>query len=144
MFWRFMFNDKGGVDENEASKFNLQQAFDKFKTVIGQNSTDEEISEAVTELWDVCAAESEKNEKSDWDFVRLLIDTLKYIRDTNPSKLDLFREEFDNERIAAIIDNLPGASQEPDDDPEMIKQADAWDDEIDQLLAEIEVKNASK
>ena len=139
-----MFDDKGGIDENEVSKFALQQAFDKFKTTLANDLPDEEISEAVTELWDKCAAESEKNEKSDWDFVRLLIDTLKFIRDNNPSKFDLFREEFDNERIHAIIDNLPGASEEPDNDPEKIKEADALDDEIDLLLNEIEIINAAK
>lgn len=139
-----MFNDKGGVDENEVSKFNLQQAFDKFKAIIAKDTTDEEISEAVTELWDVCTTESEKNEYSDWDFARLFVDTLKFIRDNNPSKLDLLREEFDNERIGAIIDNLPGASQEPDDDPEKIKEAQGLDDEIDLLLNEIEIMNASK
>jgi hypothetical protein len=139
-----MFDDKNGIDENEVSKFALQQAFDKFKTVIVKDSTDEEISSAVTELWDACAAESEKNEKSDWDFVRLLIDTLKFIRDNNPSKFDLFREEFDNDRIAAIVDNLSGAGDEVDDEPEKIKEASALDDQIDQLLTEIEAMNANK
>ncbi|MEI7792547.1 MAG: hypothetical protein WCI57_03645 [Candidatus Berkelbacteria bacterium] len=139
-----MFDDKGGIDENEVSKFALQQAFDKFKATIAKDLPDEEISEAVTELWDKCAAESEKNEKSDWDFLKLLIDTLKFIRDNNPSKFDLFREVFDNESIIAIVDNLPGARLELDDDPEKIKEAQALDDEIDLLLNEIEIINAGE
>jgi len=139
-----MFDDKGGIDENEVSKFALQQAFDKFKATLANDLPDEEISEAVTELWDKCAAESEKNEKSDWDFVRLLIETLKYIRDNNPSKFELFREEFDNDRIAAVVDQLPGASDESNDELEKIKEADALDDEIDLLLNEIEIINAAK
>jgi hypothetical protein len=138
-----MFDETSGNEENEVSKFILQQAFDKLKATIAKDLPDREILQSATDLWDIYAVESEKNEKSDLIFVPMLIDTLKFIRDKNPSVFDLFREEFDNERIAAIIDNLPGASDE-DDDPELTKQAEAWDDEIDLLLNEIEILNSGE
>ncbi len=78
-----------------------------------------------------------KNNARDRDFIPEYIKILQFIRDNKPSIIEYFRDAFDAERVAAVLDNLP-------EDSVTEEQLNAWDNEINELDKEINTLNSPR